>query len=118
MLLGRYAQPTLCPHEIRILDYWQFGRSNVRSHRTCSLPTVDSALAKIRYAQPTSPALTYVSLRKQAHTTRSSLVRFVSRRRGSPQDGQNGFLSLFFLILYLCHLQKDYFIFRQVILSL
>ena len=52
--LAGYAQPTLCQHEIRVLDYWQFGRSNVRPHRTCSLPTVDSALTKIRYAQPTT----------------------------------------------------------------
>ena len=34
------------------------------------------------YGSTLTPALTYVSLRKQAHATRSSLVRFVSHRRG------------------------------------
>ena len=65
-MLGRYAQPTLCQHEIRVLDYLQFARSNVRPHRTCLLPTVDSALAKIRvldflHAQTVSPFMLCIS---------------------------------------------------------
>ena len=48
------------------LDYWQFWRNNVRPHRTCSLPMVDSALAKIRvlyflHAQTVSPFMLCIS---------------------------------------------------------
>ena len=46
-----FSSPRLAKkrRQIRCLDYWQFGGSNVPPHRACSLPSVDSALAKIRF---------------------------------------------------------------------